>query len=109
MPAAIEKEGMFFFEKKNQKTFGRWRGGPGERTRQRAKVFCFFSSEKKTFVHLTARMPMPGNFVQSRNQQQANHDGRRGQHTDSLQRIMKHPGNDGVYHKPPASRSSAYR
>jgi methionine-rich copper-binding protein CopC len=38
---------MFFFEKKNQKTFGLWRRLPGERTRQRTKVFCFFSSEKK--------------------------------------------------------------
>jgi hypothetical protein len=40
---------MFFFEKKNQKTFGHWRVVPGERKRQRDKVFCFFSSEKKTF------------------------------------------------------------
>jgi hypothetical protein len=40
---------QFFFEKKNQETFGLWRVGPGERTRQRTKVFCFFSSDKKTF------------------------------------------------------------
>jgi hypothetical protein len=39
---------LFFFEKKNQKTFAIWRAGPGERTHQIAKVFCFFSSEKKT-------------------------------------------------------------
>jgi hypothetical protein len=39
---------MFFFEKKNQKTLGLWRTVPGERTRQGTKVFCFFSSEKKT-------------------------------------------------------------
>jgi hypothetical protein len=38
---------LFFFEKKHQKTSGHWRMGPGERTRQRIKVFCFFSSEKK--------------------------------------------------------------
>jgi hypothetical protein len=37
----------FFFEKKNQKTFALWRTQSGERERQRAKVFCFFSSEKK--------------------------------------------------------------
>jgi aminopeptidase N len=41
---------MFFFEKKNQRTFGLWRMRPGDRTRQRIKVFCFFSSEKKTFL-----------------------------------------------------------
>jgi hypothetical protein len=41
---------VFFFERKNQKTFGLWHTWPGERTRQRAKVFCFFSSEKKTFL-----------------------------------------------------------
>jgi hypothetical protein len=40
---------MFFLEKKNQKTFGFWRAVSGERTHQRTKVFCFFSSEKKTF------------------------------------------------------------
>jgi hypothetical protein len=34
---------MFFFEKKNQKTFTY--SGP----RQRVKVFCFFFSKKKTF------------------------------------------------------------
>jgi hypothetical protein len=38
------------FEKKNQKTFGLLRNGPGERTRQNTKVFCFFSSEKKSFL-----------------------------------------------------------
>jgi hypothetical protein len=46
---------MFFFEKKNQKTFGPWRTEPGERRRQRPKVFCFFSSEKKTFLLLPSR------------------------------------------------------
>jgi hypothetical protein len=45
---------MFFFEKKNQKTFRLWRTRPGERTRQRTKVFCFFASEKKTFLPLLA-------------------------------------------------------
>jgi soluble lytic murein transglycosylase len=43
---------MFFFEKKNQKTFGRWRTPAGDRKRQRIKVFCFFSSEKRTFLFL---------------------------------------------------------
>ncbi len=46
------KERLFFFEKKNQKTFGIWRAGPGERRRQKVKVFCFFTSEKKTFLFL---------------------------------------------------------
>jgi hypothetical protein len=41
---------MFFFEKNNQKTFGLGREGPGERKPKRTKVFCFFSSEKKTFL-----------------------------------------------------------
>jgi NitT/TauT family transport system substrate-binding protein len=43
---------MFFFEKKNQKTFGLRRTWPGGRRPQRIKVFCFFSSEKKTFLSL---------------------------------------------------------
>jgi hypothetical protein len=46
----LRQERMFFFEKKNQKTFGPWRTGPGKRTHKRIKVFCFFSSEKKTFL-----------------------------------------------------------
>jgi hypothetical protein len=50
MREAWMKGRLFFFEKKNQKTFGLWRTGPGEQPRQRAKVFCFFSSEKKTFL-----------------------------------------------------------
>jgi hypothetical protein len=48
---------MFFFEKKNQKTFatapassrGLHRAGAAPF----AKVFCFFFSKKKTFVLLT--------------------------------------------------------
>jgi hypothetical protein len=48
---------MFFFEKKNQKTFGLWCVGSGERTHQRPRVFCFFSSERKTFLCL------PGEFM----------------------------------------------
>jgi hypothetical protein len=43
------QESMFFFEKKNQKTLGLWRTWAGDRPHQRPKVFCFFSSEKKTF------------------------------------------------------------
>jgi hypothetical protein len=46
---------VFFFEKKNQKTFAalarRW-----HRFRAKvAKVFCFFSSEKKAFLSRTQR------------------------------------------------------
>jgi hypothetical protein len=40
----------FVSEKKNQKSLAKWRKWPGKNTRQIAKVFCFFSSEKKTFL-----------------------------------------------------------
>jgi hypothetical protein len=39
----------FFFEKKNQKTFGPY-GFPVRNTLQEAKVFCFFFSKKKAFL-----------------------------------------------------------
>ena len=39
---------MFFFEKKNQKTFIFMAFGAGEARNSATKVFCFFSSEKKT-------------------------------------------------------------
>jgi hypothetical protein len=44
------KEEMFFFEKKNQKTFGRWRVRSPDHLRQSPKVFGFFSSEKQAFL-----------------------------------------------------------
>jgi hypothetical protein len=53
------EEKVFFFEKKNQKTFSPWRVGAGEHTRQRPKVFCFFSEEKKAFLSRLAA-PMHG-------------------------------------------------
>jgi hypothetical protein len=37
------------FSEKNQEVFAIWRVWPGGHTRENAKVFCFFSSEKKTF------------------------------------------------------------
>jgi hypothetical protein len=40
---------MFFFEKKNQKTFANDARVAGESATALVKVFCFFSSEKKTF------------------------------------------------------------
>jgi len=40
---------MFFFEKKNQKTFV-FIGYTGAYTRQKSKVFCFFFSKKKCFL-----------------------------------------------------------
>jgi hypothetical protein len=55
--AAMRRQ--FFFEKKNQKTFGLWRRLSGEHTRQRAKVFCFFSSEKKIFFLLVPKIAAP--------------------------------------------------
>jgi hypothetical protein len=41
---------MFFFEKKNQKTFTRGRARCDWRARKDAKVFCFFFSKKKSFL-----------------------------------------------------------
>jgi endonuclease/exonuclease/phosphatase family metal-dependent hydrolase len=41
---------MFFFEKKNQKTFVSWGACVRRSVSQITKVFCFFSSEKKTFL-----------------------------------------------------------
>jgi hypothetical protein len=41
---------MFFFEKKNQKTFtSLGLACPGEAGAEQIRVFCFFSSEKKAF------------------------------------------------------------
>jgi hypothetical protein len=40
---------QFFFEKKNQKTFVDMAYAAGENPDHDIKVFCFFSSEKKTF------------------------------------------------------------
>jgi hypothetical protein len=44
------KARMFFFEKKNQKTFVRCRGPVPQGAPEKAKVFCFFFSKKKTFL-----------------------------------------------------------
>jgi hypothetical protein len=43
---------LFFFEKKNQKTFDYGTRLSGYGRDSGAKVFCFFSSEKKTFLPL---------------------------------------------------------
>jgi hypothetical protein len=49
----MRKEGrMFFFEKKNQKTFANGTRLAGESATALLKVFCFFSSEKKAFLPL---------------------------------------------------------
>jgi hypothetical protein len=41
----------FFSEEKNQKTFATLsRPSPAAQTPELAKVFCFFSSEKKSFL-----------------------------------------------------------
>jgi hypothetical protein len=50
---------LFFFEKKNQKTFAYWARVCGQS--QGMKVFCFFFSKKKTFLQLPAftRLPSP--------------------------------------------------
>jgi len=44
---------MFFFDEKNQKTFVAWRERLGGREAKITKVFCFFSSEKKSFLPLS--------------------------------------------------------
>jgi hypothetical protein len=41
---------QFFFEKKNQKTFGPWSRGVATGAPEGSKVFCFFFSKKKTFL-----------------------------------------------------------
>jgi hypothetical protein len=42
---------VFFFEKKNQKTFATVPRSCRHLRAQLAKVFCFFSSEEKTFLY----------------------------------------------------------
>jgi hypothetical protein len=44
------KEEVFFFEKKNQKTFVTSHRVARARGAKQAKVFCFFFSKKKTFL-----------------------------------------------------------
>jgi hypothetical protein len=46
----LEERKQFFFEKKNQKTFVSWACAAGENRDSGIKVFCFFSSEKKTLL-----------------------------------------------------------
>jgi hypothetical protein len=41
---------MFFFEKKNQKTFAPWQVCQTQRARPFAKVFCFFFSKKQALL-----------------------------------------------------------
>ncbi len=43
---------VFFFEKKNRKTFGNFAYRVGQRLHQGIKVFCFFFSKKKSFFPL---------------------------------------------------------
>jgi len=51
---------MFFFEKKNQKTFTSLRPLSPERPQpKQSKVFCFFFSKKKSFLLLTALACLP--------------------------------------------------
>jgi hypothetical protein len=42
---------MFFFEKKNQKTFANWASFYPDRAQQKqSKVFCFFFSKKNALL-----------------------------------------------------------
>jgi len=50
--AGVAQESMFFFEKKNQKTFLRGREPRDRRGPQGVKVFCFFFSKKKCLLAL---------------------------------------------------------
>jgi hypothetical protein len=51
---------MFFSEEKNQKTFATLsRHSQAAQTPEFAKVFCFFSSEKKTFLLFHPAPPRP--------------------------------------------------
>jgi hypothetical protein len=61
MVAGVRRQ--FFFEKKNQKTFGVMAYAAGENPDSDVKVFCFFSSEKKksssaTEEHGSAASPL---------------------------------------------------
>jgi hypothetical protein len=44
----VGRKQAFFFEKKNQKTFGLWGARCDWRGPQGSKVFCFFFSKKKS-------------------------------------------------------------
>jgi len=50
MLTQTEKRKAFFFEKKNQKTFVPCSVCSRDTLLEKIKVFCFFSSEKKTFL-----------------------------------------------------------
>jgi hypothetical protein len=50
MDAGKRRQQVFFFEKKNQKTFNSWCVFRRPAFARKIKVFCFFSSEKKTFL-----------------------------------------------------------
>jgi hypothetical protein len=53
----VSKGRMFFFEKKNQKTFALWRARCDWRGPQGIKVFCFFFSKKKSFLAFSYSTP----------------------------------------------------
>jgi hypothetical protein len=47
----VSEASVFFFEKKNQKTFAKWAPLSPERPKpKKSKVFCFFFSKKKSFL-----------------------------------------------------------
>ena len=50
MKIAVKGTKQFFFEKKNQKTFGRLSRFCPERRDSGVKVFCFFFSKKKALL-----------------------------------------------------------
>jgi hypothetical protein len=48
----VEKGKPFFFEKKNQKTFGLWRALPARSATASQKFFASFFQKKKCFLAL---------------------------------------------------------
>jgi hypothetical protein len=56
---------VFFFEKKNQKTFNTCARPDGESVTAKSKVFCFFFSEKKPLFPLGGRA-FPATWVFNR-------------------------------------------
>jgi hypothetical protein len=54
----VLREEVFFFEKKNQKTFVIWRALPERGWTKIAKVFCFIFSKKEALSFVRTRRDM---------------------------------------------------
>jgi hypothetical protein len=49
--SGLKKRKVFFSEEKKQKTFASWARWNAQLRANGAKVFCFFFSKKKSFLH----------------------------------------------------------